>query len=52
MQVIVKRVAKEHGGELEARINRVLGDPANVAYSVAAVFQASNGDIVVVFQKP
>lgn len=52
MEVVVKRIRKPDVPDVESRINKFLKDPANAAFALAAAFEASNGDIVLIFQKP
>ncbi|GEM_PF-6252108 len=52
MNVIVKRINAADSGQIEAKINTFLGDPAHAGYALAAAFETSTGDVVVIFQKP
>jgi hypothetical protein len=52
MNAIVKRINAAEAAQMESKINHFLSDPANAGFAVAAAFEADNGDIVVIFQKP
>ena len=52
MKVTVRRINAADADQMETKINNFLSDPVNAGFTVVAAFEADNGDIVVIFQKP